>query len=418
MDLLDALLATGDQVKEEEEAKKREQAEKKRLSIDGKDENKNDDCNGGWELKGSKSSKLSPSSTRILRETRYKSTKLSDLVWAPNSAIKGAGKLGRDLPGRIATAHEAATCKHISFPISPENVLVEFFGLLESDYFWRILIIPRKVVRPFDSAPRNNKGKLQTTIYDSMNLSKEDEKKPRWNIDSLLDMKASLKDKYGASEGERIHRHTEKIAEMFLKKGLEMQNQDDFDVIVEGTTGEDEEYSNDTVDKLEDSLELEDMAKTHDGPREEVELKAGMWITYEEKQLRNSIKAQIIEITRDERAPLVLDTEGIVFYDHIIKLHLDSETLENGDTNSTNEKICARRLKDCKLVVGKIEKESATSLIKRAAKRGNAQFTRETGLSLNEGRKSLKTSLMSEPNSTVSPEINHNENDGSNNNNN
>ena len=424
MDLLDVLLATGDQVREEEEAKKREKEEKKRLSIGEKNGNKKDD-NDGWELKGSKSLKSSPASTRILRETRYKSTALSDLVWAPNSSIRG-GKLGKDLPGRIATAHEAATCKHLSFPIPPEHVLIEFFGLLENDYFWRIMEIPKDKVRPFDSAPRNNKGKLQTTIYDSMSLTKENQKIPRWDVDSLLDMKAALKEKYGPAEGERIHRHTQNIADDFLKKALELQNQDDLKAIAEGTTdGGDEDYTKDTVDELEESVELEDMAKMNDGPQEEVELKAGMWITYEEKQLRNSIRAQIIQVTTDEKVPLVLDTEGIVFLDHIIRVELEEEevTYEKDDKHKKDEsaknikKICARKLKDFKLVVSMIEKDSATTLVKRAAKRGNAQFTRETGVALNERRKSLKPSSTSAPNSTLSSSTaSHNENNESNSN--
>ena len=412
MDLLDELLAV-EIPKETPQEKERRQSLEEGHKLKGKNSQDSED-NGSWLMNSmnsmnssssSMTSSLSKSNNNIihLRETRMKPCVLSDLIWAPNSSFKG-GCLGHAMPARKATQAEVVTDTHIKFPIAKNNIIVEFFGLVDNDRsYWRYMIVPLKEIRPFNVPKKNRSGKLQMSLKDTFKSStkKNDSvndcngtKRDKWDLNSVLDMEEALKIKLSnTAEAGRVHRHTMKIAEAFLDqayRALESEN-NELD-ISESDIQADEDYkertSNNNNNYDDDDLKIEDLIdNNNDSPLEELTLEAGMYIGHEEKQLRNKLISRILEITNHHKAPLILDTNTVVNMNEIIQLYKN----DNNGGYHKEQILGSRKLRDFKLVLSKIDAENSTAAIKRAARSGNAALARSTGLQINRKRKSLSS---------------------------
>ena len=387
MSLLDRLAAIQKNVLEAK-------SEEERLSTSAKkSENDSSDKNHEWVNRPPVSQ--SPSKRNesfVCYKNSQRVTPLSQLVWAPHSAFRG-GKFGAYFPARIALSSEYATAPSIAQPIGQDNIVVEYFGMPKSsDWYTRFLKIPRTEIRKYCLPPKSSQSQ------GTLNFEKKDtgaDITRRWDIVHCTRMQKSLSDKKGKVEGGRIAREIMRIAKEFLIRALDKEEATaaaEAGASTDSSTGIPEGSSR--GDKMADLCGLKDsnaaaiseyFDKSHKS-REKFshELRAGDYISYTHKVLRNRVWARVVAIRpEDTEMPLTLDTGDVLLSMDVITCH-PGKPDDNG--NFDENKSISWPIEDIKLMAGNIKvKNDFAHVTKRAAQDGNEALLRETGYQMNEG---------------------------------
>jgi hypothetical protein len=359
-----------------------------------------DDSKVGWMINDKKPMSESKSKSEIpfiARKMNICKVLVDDLVWAPYADFTRYHRVkskfpqkngGYYLPGRvIRNKGDLALVPNLELPLQEGKCVVQFFGLPNNDSFWwKYLIVEKKNLFPYWK-PTTVGKKIQGTLTFSMDESNLNEMKNRWDIDNSNYLKdllcAMCMDK---KEGEKQHSRLMKIAKKFLECALSHADisstlnarVDDDEVDVDFDTTRDEKEEDIDFAKYENTIR-----KT---PQE---LRAGDWIRYTCRIMKNVIESRIVEVDPAKDNPLVLESGDII--QSLDVLHrFDSDPNGKYIENSGSSRI----LKEYTLIAGKANNaKNMVARFKRIAEQGNHIMV-EAGLKLNERKESkmLKTS--------------------------
>eukprot|EP01041_Mallomonas_annulata_P012360 gene12360-26005_t len=159
----------------------------------------------------SPSRKLENHKEDSLQNNPIKTVNLTQLVWAKHIYFKGSKPF---MFCRTCENYEVRLEPHLEWPITPNKVAVEFFGLPTNKY--RFLVVLRSSLKPYN----------YPSINQSRDKSNSESSSQEWSKELQVNMLKILSAKYDKLSANRIFSHAQNIANEFLRLALNKGHSD------------------------------------------------------------------------------------------------------------------------------------------------------------------------------------------------